>query len=189
MKITGYRLHITREDVAAYYELKIKSEERKTFVTVALIMFGIFIAGPLVLCRMLFDILEDPGQIGWLLDIGIILCIAIVVLALCITNNAYRCGRLFKLLQKQNDFAGMVKYVHMLDENDTLMSVAYILHFHQYIQAYLMDEGPGLVIVYEDNGCPSYYKTYDYDKLCDDSENMTLLVDRNGLHLVSQLVG
>ena len=88
MQIKDYTLNITRESVASYYELKIKSEERSAFITIILITFGIFAAGPFLLTRMFLD-LVDLERYGSFMDIVIMESLVIVILALCLLNNTF----------------------------------------------------------------------------------------------------
>lgn len=183
MQIKNYTLNITRESVASYYELKIKSEERSAFVTIILITFGIFAAGPFLLTRMLLD-LVDLEQYGSFMDIVIIESLVIVILALCLLNNAYRAGKLYKRLKKHETLDEMIQYVHDANKDDAMTYIAWILHFKQYDHSYMTKDGE-LVISYWDGMEQRFYSTYDVKRLCDpDCENAILYIDTAGVRLV-----
>lgn len=186
MKISDYILGINRSDIAAYYELRAKNEERKAHVTITLIMFAIFYVVPFMLTRTTFELLGATDESTCLLDIIIIQSLMIVMLAIGLTTNAYRCGKLFRTLRKNDNLGDMLKYISELEEDSPQIRVAYILHFQQYLYSYITDDKT-LVIVYSNDGNRAYYKTHDYEMLCNsDCQNITLLLDINGIHLIDQ---
>lgn len=184
MQIKDYILNITKESVASYYELKVKSEERGAFITIILVTFGIFTVGPFLLTRMLLD-LVDLEQYGSFMDIVIMESLVIVILALCLLNNAYRAGKLYKRLKKHESLDEMIQYVHNLNKDDAMIYIAWILHFKQYDHSYMTKDGE-LVISYWDGMEQRFYSTYDMKRLCDpDCENAILYIDTEGACLVN----
>lgn len=183
MKIVNYVLNMTRETVAVYYEFKVKSEERKAFVTLILITFGIFIIGPLFFAGMIMDIIGQ-NEFGPFLYITITQSLIIVILALCLTDNAYRAGKLFRLLKKNKNFADMLRYLIDLDCNDTLIRTTYILYFNEYLYSYIAEDKQ-LVIVYKANGKECSHSIYDYEMMCSEGcEEAVLHLDIDGIRLV-----
>ena len=198
MKITDYSLNLSRADVAAWYELKAKHEERSAILTIILILLGIFVAGPLIMMEMAADIFEFSDKTAKIISIFVILILIIFILALCIMLNSFRAGRLFRFLRKHEKFEDMISYIEALgennaiDENNAMMHVAYLMTFHQYQHAYLTGEQgyKALVIAYNKDGHENYYSTYNYTVLCDNNcENATLIVDSEGIRLIDKYAG
>lgn len=184
MKITDYALHISREDVAAFYELRVKSEERKASVMVTLIMFASFFVLPLILVRLMCTLFQSPEVETWMVEIVLAEALVIVVLALCNMSNAFRAGRMFRLLRKNKDTGSMLRYIDRIGEGHPWFRIAYIMHFSQYRYAYINEDNM-LVIVYEEDGWQQYYEVYDYRILGSrDCENAILVVDGDGVYIV-----
>lgn len=183
MKIIGYELNITRESVASYYELKIRHEERQAFVMIGLVTFAIFFALPILLTRIILD-LGNPGKYGLMMDALIIESLVIAALALLLTSNAYRAGKLFKRLRKNKNLEKMLQYVHDTDQDNAPIHTAWILHFKQYMDAYITEDEK-LVILYQDDGRQEIYETYDYVRLCkNDAQNTCLCVNADKIRII-----
>lgn len=186
MKITNFVSNISRTDVVAHYELEVKHEERKAFAIEGIVIFVIFALLPFMVVRAISDFLYVTNEFKWTFDILIMQSLIIIILIICLTTNTYRCGKLWRTLQKADNLHDIVTYINRFEEVSTSMRVAYILQYNQYSYAYLTNNKE-LIIIYNDNEeKQKYFRTYDYDILYDNaSDNVTLMLDADGIHLIN----
>lgn len=186
MKITDYVLNITREDVATYYELKLKKEERKINITLILIITAIFVTGPFLVTRILIDIGNSATDFGWFMDILIIQNLIIILLTFHFVSDLYATRQLCKLLSKYKNLSDMVQYVNALGKDNAWIHIAFILHFKQYLYSYVTDNGL-LVIAYRQDENECYYTTCEYKRLCDENcQNAVLNLNNTGIYLTDR---
>lgn len=186
MKITNVVLNMSKESGLSFYELKLKHEERSAIAMVMLITFAIFILFPCIIARMIFEMTDPMDSSVGLLEIAAVQSIIIVVLGICTTTNVYRCGKLFRLLHKNQDLKEALEYLHQLGNTDSRFEIAYILMFHHYQYSYLTEEDQ-LVVVYKDGDNEKYYTTYAFEKLWEKGcKNATLSVSEQGVQIIGK---
>lgn len=194
MKIEQYHLQMTREDVASYYTLKTDHEKRSAYVTLSLILMGVYVMAPILFVKTFFGggrlseqldlILGNVKHCNILLNLILCLCLIIGILSICLTQNAYRAGKLFHLLQTQQDLPSMLQYVHRMTEDEAWVYITCIILFKTYLYSYIDEEGK-LVVVYEDNKKRCYYETFDYERIRDQYQDQPmLLLNTDGIRVI-----
>ena len=183
MKICNYKLNVDRVDMANWYELKIKAEERRSFVGMALIFYAP-VGMAMLITRCACDFIGITQEDTWILEIAIIEFLVIVVMAVLITTSLYGSGKLYRRLRKNGNMSDMLRTLKAIGEDSAFMHIAYILYFNQYISAEVLD-GRELVVVYTEDGVQKYYRTHDFYMECpQDCTEPILLVDPDGVHIV-----
>lgn len=183
MRISNYKLNVDRVDIAQWYELKMKSEERRSVSLMILILLAPF-ALSLLITNGIVDFIGAKPEDTWLLEIATIESLIILVLSILTTTNYYASGKLYRRLRKNGNIADMLRTLRDTGEDSAFMHISYILYFNQYIKAEVVDNRE-LVIVYMEDGVQKYYRTYDFKVECSaDASDATLLIDPCGVHIV-----
>ncbi len=182
MKIEHFSISVTKMELAAYFENKLKAEDDTVNAGIIIVMLMIFIGIPAVVLYVIKDVCSIDGP-GWSLVQAVVgETLMIIVLLICYFSGVCSNKRLYKMLKKSKNLEDVVNYIVQKGLADEYIMVSYILLFHRFL--YARELSKYLYIYYETEKGQSVYKITGYHKAYpEDAEDLQLVVSNNNIYV------